>query len=137
MRIIQTGFYFPGLKCVPRATFFFHILFCLQNVKMLLKRNTRITYIITSVTYNRMSKDLFLNALCPSVRGDSSARRIPYLEKQLVREVLSISVSVLKKKENNMYLRVEDVGTYCARCFLDYSYTGVTCCSVCMHRPLL
>jgi len=78
-----------------------------------------------------MSKDLFLNALCPSVRGDSNARRIPYLEKQLVREVLSISVSVLKKKENNMYLRVEDVGTYCARCFLDYSYTGVTCCSVC------
>lgn len=108
MRIIQTGFYFPGLKCVPRATFFFCILFCLQNVKMLLKRNTRILYIITSVTYNRMSKDLFLNALCPSVHGDSSARRIPYLEKQLVREVLSISVSVLKKKENNiMYLRAE------------------------------
>jgi len=54
-----------------------------------------------------MSKDLFLNALCPSVHGDSSARRIPYLEKQLVREVLSISVSVLKKKENNMYLWAE------------------------------
>jgi len=115
--------------------FFLYILFCLQNVKMLLKRNTRTIYIITSVTYNRMSKDLFLNALCPSVRGDSSALCIPYLEKRLVREVLSISVSVLKKKENNMYLRVERYVPPARGAFSIIHIPGLP--AACMHRPLL
>jgi hypothetical protein len=58
-------------------------------------------YIITSVAYNPMSNDLFLNALCPSALDSWAPVLVPYLEKQLVREVLSISVSVLKKKETN------------------------------------
>lgn len=120
MRIIQTGFYFPELKCVPRAAFFFFFLFLhfILSPKRKNATETQHTDIIIHIYNNEryVQSNVYgfiFKCIVPfSARRLYSARRIPYLEKQLVREVLSISVSVLKKKENNNMYIPTGRGTY-------------------------
>lgn len=77
--------------------FLYFILF--PKRKNATETHTRIIYLITSVTYNRMSKDLFLNALCPLVRRDSSSAHSVFGETACQRSAVDKRFGIEKERK--------------------------------------